>query len=57
MDIKSITKGITAGAAVGLACYAFSTAGGFKKRSMKRNAGKTLKAAGDLIEDITSVLR
>lgn len=57
MNIKAITTGLTASAAIGLACYAFSTASIMKKHSIKKNAGKTLKAAGNLIEDITSMLR
>ncbi len=57
MNKKAITTGITAGAAIGLACYAFSTAGAMKKHSIKKNAGRTLKAAGNLIEDITSMMR
>lgn len=56
MDIKSITKGVAAGTAVGLAMYAASTANSGKKRSIKKNAGKALKAAGSVLEEITSVI-
>lgn len=56
MDIKNITKSAVAGAAAGFACYALSTAGTMKKISIKRNAGKTLKAAGNLIDDIKSII-
>ncbi len=55
MDIKSIAKGAAAGAAVGFACYALSAASPMKKYSIKRNAGKTLKAAENLFQDLTSV--
>lgn len=55
MDVKSIAKGAAAGAAVGLTCYALSAASPMKKYSIKRNAGKTLKSAGNLLEDIKSV--
>ncbi|MCM1132484.1 MAG: hypothetical protein NC340_03335 [Ruminococcus flavefaciens] len=57
MNKTAITTGLTAGAVIGLACYAFSTAGAMKKHSIRKNAGKTLKAAGNLIDDITSMMR
>lgn len=56
MNIKSLTKGAAAGAAVGLTYYALSTATPMKKYSIKKNAGKTLKAAGNLLNDIKSVI-
>ena len=56
MNMKSLAKGAAAGAAVGFACYALSNARPFKKMSIKRDAGRTLKAAGDLFEDIKSVI-
>ena len=55
MDKNSLTKGILAGTAAGLAMYAFSAAGTSKKNCIKRDAGKTLKAAESLIQDLTSV--
>ena len=55
MDMKAIVKGMTAGAAVGLACYAMSSASPMKKHSITRDAAKTMKAAENLIQDITSV--
>ena len=56
MDIKSFTKSAAAGAAVGLTVYALSTASTMKRLSIKRSAGKTLKAAGNLLDDIKSVI-
>ncbi len=56
MDIKNLAKGAAAGAAVGFTYYAFSTATPMKKYSIKKNAGKTLKAAGSLLDDLKSVL-
>lgn len=55
MDMKSVAKGAAAGAAVGFACYLFSSASPMKKHNIKRDAGKTLRAAESLINDITSV--
>lgn len=55
MDIKAIAKGAAAGAAVGFAYYALSVASPMKKRSIKKDATRTLKAAESLFQDITSV--
>ncbi len=56
MDIKSLIKGTAAGAAVGFACYALSNARPLKKMSIRHDAGKALKAMGDLLGDIKSVI-
>lgn len=55
MDKNSLTKGILAGTAAGLAMYAFSSANTSQKNNIKKDAGKALKAAESLIQDITSV--
>lgn len=56
MNMRAITTGVTAGVAVGLAWYALASTGARKRHSLKKNAGRTLKAAGNLIEDITSII-
>lgn len=56
MDIRSIAKGVAAGTATGLVCYAMSAAGSKKKHSIKKNAGRALKAAGTVLDEITSVI-
>lgn len=56
MDVKSMAKGVAAGAAVGVVCYAFSAAGTRKKCSIKKNAGKALRAAGSVLDELTSVI-
>lgn len=56
MNYRSLAKGAAAGAAVGIAFYALSSAGPMKKMSIKRDAGKALKAAGNLLDDIKSVI-
>ena len=56
MNMKSIAKGTAVGAIAGFACYALSTATPMKKYSIKKDAGKTLKAAGHLLDDIKSVI-
>ena len=56
MNIMSLAKGAASVAAVGIACYAISSARPVKKLNIKRDAGKTLKAAGHLLDDIKSVI-
>lgn len=56
MDVKAIVKGVAAGTATGLVCYALSAAGSKKRHSIKKNAGKALKAAGAVLDEITSVI-
>lgn len=56
MNMKSIAKGAVTGAIAGFTCYALSTAPPVKKYSIKKDAGKTLKSAGRLLDDIKSVL-
>lgn len=56
MNMLSLAKSAAAGAAVGFACYAVSSAGPLQKMSIKRDANKTLKAAGHLLNDLKSVV-
>lgn len=56
MNVKSIAMGLAAGAATGFVTYAVSAAGTKKRRDIRKNAGKALKAAGTVLEDITSVI-
>ncbi len=56
MDMRSFAKSAAAGAVVGFAYYAISAAGPVQKFSIKRDANKTLKAAGHLISDLKSVV-
>ncbi len=56
MNVKAITKGVAAGTAAGLVCYAFSAAGSKRKNSIRKNAGKALRAAGTVLDELTSVI-
>jgi hypothetical protein len=56
MDVKTLTKSAAAGALAGFAYYAFTAAPPMKKFSLKRDANKTLKAAGSLLDDIKSII-
>ena len=57
MSMKAIVKGISVGATVGTACFMLVRSGERKKRSIKRHAGKMLRAAGAVLDDFTSVMR
>ena len=52
MNIKSIAIGAAAGTATGLVCYAVTAAGTRKRRIIRKNAGKALKAAGIVLDDL-----
>lgn len=56
MNFSAIVKGISIGATVGTACFLVANTSERKRHSMKRHAGKALKAAGTLLEDITSAM-
>ena len=56
MNLKTMFKGMTAGAMVGLSYYALSSASPMKKYNIKRDAGKTLKSAERLMHDIKSII-
>lgn len=57
VNIKTIMQGISIGASVGTAYFMLASAKDRKKRSIKRHAGKMLKAAGSVLDDITSVVK
>lgn len=56
MNMKSIAKGVTVGAVAGLACYAMATSTPSKKYSIKKDADKTLKSAGRLLNDLKCMM-
>ena len=56
MDMKAIAKGAAAGAAAGVVFYALASAAPSKKMSIKRDAGKTIKAASNLFDDVKSLI-
>lgn len=56
MNIKSIAIGAATGTATGLVCYAVTAASSRKRRIIRKNAGKALKAAGIVLDEITSVI-
>ena len=57
MNMNAMIKSISIGASVGTAAFMAFSAADKKKHSIKRNAGKMLKAAGNVLDDITSVIK
>jgi hypothetical protein len=56
MTIRSVVRGVTVGAAVGTACYMLSKATSRQKHDIRKNAGKAIKAAGCVLDDLTSLI-
>lgn len=56
MTLKSIVRGVTIGATVSGVCYMMSKATSKQKHDIKKNAGKAVKAAGCVLDDITSLM-
>ena len=57
MNINPVVKGITIGATVGAITYAMSNTSHSKKRRMKKNAGRAMKAVGSVIDGISFMMR
>lgn len=57
MNMKAIWKGISVGTTVGTAAFMLVHSTDRKKRSIKRHAGKMLRAAGNVLDDLTSVVK
>lgn len=57
MSWNAMIKGISVGASVGTACFMLMNARDKKKRSLKRKAGKMLKAAGEALGDLTDMVK
>lgn len=57
MNGNALLKSISIGASVGTAAFMMFSAADKKKHSIKRNAGKMLKAAGNVFDEITSVMK
>ncbi|MBR7040041.1 MAG: hypothetical protein IKI21_12475 [Oscillospiraceae bacterium] len=57
MDMSTIWKGISVGASVGTAAFLLVNSSGKRRSGLKRHAGKMLRAAGDVLDDITSAVK
>ncbi len=56
MNVKSVVRGLTVGAAVGTACYMLSKATSRQKHDIRKNTTKAIKAAGCVLDDLTSLI-
>ncbi|MGN0613485.1 MAG: hypothetical protein ACI4JB_06245 [Porcipelethomonas sp.] len=56
MEYKSIIKGAAIGMLTGTACYMISRSSDRKKRSLKRNTGKAIKAFGNAVSCFSSMM-
>ena len=56
MTVKSVVRGVTVGATVGTGCYMMSKATSKQKHDIRKNAGKAVKAAGCILDDLTSLM-
>ena len=56
MTVKSVVRGVTVGATVGTVCYMMSKATSKQKHDIRKNAGKAVKAAGCILDDLTSLI-
>ena len=57
MNWNTMIKGISVGASVGAAAFMLINSKDRKKRTLKRKAGRMLKAAGDALSDMTDILK
>jgi hypothetical protein len=56
MCMKSLIRSVTIGAAVGTVCYMFSKATSRQKHDLRKNTTKAIKAAGCVLDDLTSLM-
>lgn len=56
MKLTTLVKGMAVGAVAGTACYLLSRTSDRQKHRMKRHAEQALKAAGCVVDDITSMM-
>jgi hypothetical protein len=56
MTVKSVAKGLTVGATVGTILYMMSKATSKQKHDIRKNTNRAIKAAGCVLDDITSLI-
>ncbi|MCI8405746.1 MAG: hypothetical protein HFE43_01840 [Oscillospiraceae bacterium] len=57
--VSAVVKGVAAGAVVGAAAYMMSTAPSRKRQvqTAKKSAGRALKAVGNVIENVSYMMK
>ncbi len=55
--VSSMVKGLAAGAVVGTAAYMMSAGKKKTSKTLKKNAGKALKAVGSVIENASYLMK
>lgn len=56
MSMSSLVKGIAAGAMAGAVVYAVSNSSSRQRHKVKTNAGKAIKAIGNVVEGISYMM-
>ncbi|MBR1384807.1 MAG: hypothetical protein IJ555_13535 [Ruminococcus sp.] len=56
MSISSLAKGISVGLTAGAIAFAVANATSKEKRDLKKNAGRALRAIGDIVEGVGDIL-
>ena len=56
MSISSLAKGISVGLTAGAIAFAVANASSKEKRDLKKNAGRALRAIGDIVEGVGDIL-
>ena len=56
MSMSSLVKGITVGAMAGAVVYAVSNSSSRQRHKVKTNAGKAIKAIGNVVEGISYMM-
>ena len=56
MSISSIAKGISVGLTAGAIAFAVANATSKEKRDLKKNAGRALRAIGDIVEGVGDIM-
>ncbi|MBR4555011.1 MAG: hypothetical protein IKO27_05400 [Ruminococcus sp.] len=57
MNVSSLVKGISVGLTAGAVAFAVANATSREKRDLKKNAGRALRALGDIVEGVGDILR
>ena len=56
MSISSLAKGISVGLTAGAIAFAVANATSKEKRNLKKNAGRALRAIGDIVEGVGDIM-